>query len=127
MEELLNLYVGPDGVVRLEPVLDENGDDVTKYIVEVDSYPIQEPKDLHTPVLMYDGKDFYTEYEVDQAACWAEIHRIKAYLKQTDYMVIKMYEALILETPAPYSVAELMERDTQRARLQEAEALLKTI
>lgn len=127
MEELLNLYVGPDGVVRLEPVLDENGEDVTKYIVEVDSYPIQEPKDFHTPVLMYDGKDFYTEYEVDQAACWAEIHRIKAYLKQTDYMVIKMYEALILETPAPYSIAELMERDTQRDRLQEAEALLKTI
>ncbi len=127
MEELINLYVGLDGSVHLEPVLDENGEDITKYIIEVDSYPIQEPKDLHTPVLMYDGKDFYTEYEVDQSACWAEIHRIKAFLKNTDYMVIKMYESLILGTPAPYKAEDFIKRDEERDKLQMIEELLAKI
>lgn len=55
------------------------------------------------------------------------IEQLKKELSETDYMVIKCYEASLLDEEPPYSVKELhARREEQRRKINELEALLAT-
>lgn len=57
----------------------------------------------------------------------AKINEYKAFLDNTDYKVMKCYEATLLNLPLPYSMNEVHEiRQDYRDKINELEALLNT-
>jgi hypothetical protein len=56
------------------------------------------------------------------------IWSLKINLEQTDYKIIKCYEAFMRQQPLPYNLEELSaQRDAWRAEINELEEELKTL
>lgn len=85
--------------------------------IAVDSFAIVEGKVVQTWII-----------QADMEAVKAEIETLKASLSNTDYQVIKCYEATLIGATLPYDIEALhTERQAIREKIKEKEAQLAAI
>lgn len=85
--------------------------------IAVDSFAIVEGKVVQTWII-----------QADMEAVKAEIETLKASLSNTDYQVIKCYEATLIGATLPYDIEALhTERQAIREKINEKEAQLAAI
>lgn len=106
----------PDSWKPVEPI------DETKMVSDDEDYII-----VPIPYDAGDSIKYRYERKFDTQKIRAEIQTLKDSLAQSDYKVAKCYEASLMKQTLPYDVETLhRERQSQRDRINELEAILLT-
>lgn len=99
------------------------GEDYTEY--EIKSIPKYEVKDMMLIDFYYRDKILSVRYTPDIVSIEKEIDRLKKVLSDSDYIVIKSYEATMIGQPIEYNINEVhLSRQQLRDKINELETYL---